>query len=65
MQQGDSSPAPLFRGNSGSSESLGFAPAVEYNWSSKVGVIFGAKWVNDGRNTAAVVIPVVAINVVY
>ena len=65
QQSGDNSPAPIFRGNSGSSESLGFAPAVEYNWSSSVGVIFGAKLVTAGRNTAAVVIPVVAINVVY
>jgi hypothetical protein len=30
-----------------------------------VGVIFGAKRVAAGRNTEAVVIPVVAINVVY
>jgi hypothetical protein len=30
-----------------------------------VGVIFGAKLVGTGRNTAADVIPVVAINVVY
>ena len=63
--QGDNSPALTFRGNSGSSESLGFAPAVEYNWTSNVGVIFGAKLVTTGRNTDAVVIPVVAINVVY
>jgi hypothetical protein len=62
---GDNDPAPLFRSNSGPSESLGFAPAVEYNWSSNVGVIFGAKLTAAGRNTAAVVIPVVAINVVY
>ena len=65
QQSGANSPGPIFRSNSGSSESLGFAPAVEYNWSSNVGVIFGAKLVASGRNTEAVVIPVVAINVVY
>ncbi|MDB6009689.1 MAG: hypothetical protein JWL65_1939 [Gammaproteobacteria bacterium] len=65
QQSGDNSPAPIFRGNSGSSESLGFAPAVEYNWTSNVGVIFGTKLVTAGHNTDAVVIPVVAINVVY
>jgi hypothetical protein len=56
--------AEAFRSQT-SSESLGFAPAVEYNWSSNVGVIFGAKLVTAGHNTDAVVIPVVAINVVY
>jgi hypothetical protein len=65
QQSGDNSPASIFRGNSGSSESLGFAPAVEYNWTANVGVIFGAKLVTAGHNTDAVVIPVVAINVVY
>jgi hypothetical protein len=65
QQSGDNSAAPIFRSNSGSSESLGFAPAVEYNWSAKVGVIFGAKLVAAGRNTEAVVIPVAAVNVVY
>lgn len=65
QQSGAKGPATIFHNNSGSSESLGFAPAVEYNWSANVGVIFGAKWVTAGRNTEAVVIPVVAINVVY
>jgi hypothetical protein len=50
---------------SGSSQSLSLAPAVEYNWSSTVGVIVGAKWVAAGRNTSASIIPVAAINLVF
>jgi hypothetical protein len=47
------------------SESLSFAPAIEYNWSATVGVIFGAKLAATGRNTSAPVIPVMAVNLVY
>jgi hypothetical protein len=50
---------------SGSSRSLGLAPAVEYNWSANAGVIVGAKFVAAGRNTAAAVIPIAAINLVF
>jgi hypothetical protein len=50
---------------SGSSRSLAIAPAVEYNWTSNVGVIVGAKIVTSGRNTPAAVIPVAAINMVF
>jgi hypothetical protein len=47
------------------SETLFAAPAVEYNWSARVGVIVGARLVPAGRNTTATVTPVAAINVVY
>jgi len=50
---------------SGSSQSFAFAPAIEYNWTSNVGVIVGAKVVTSGRNTAALVIPVAAVNLVF
>jgi hypothetical protein len=50
---------------SGSSHSLSVAPAVEYNWTSTVGVILGAKWVAAGHNTSASVTPVAAINLVF
>jgi hypothetical protein len=50
---------------SGSSQALSLAPAVEYNWTSTVGVIVGAKWVAAGRNTSASIIPVAAINLVF
>jgi hypothetical protein len=50
--------------SSGASSSLGLAPAVEYNFTSQIGVIFGAKLLAAGRNTGDAVIPVTAINVV-
>jgi hypothetical protein len=55
----------VFQNSSGSSRSLGFAPALEYNWSANAGVIFGAKFVAAGRNTAAAIIPIAAINLVF
>ncbi len=56
---------PGIRLDSGSSDALSFAPAVEYNWSSNLGVIVGARLVPAGHNTTASVTPVVAINMVY
>lgn len=50
---------------SGSNFSISLAPAIEYNWTATVGVIVGAKLVVAGRNTAAAVIPVAAINLVF
>jgi hypothetical protein len=50
---------------SGTSQSFAIAPAVEYNWNGNVGVIVGAKIVTAGHNTAAVTIPVAAINLVF
>src|SRR5262245_15191805 len=51
--------------DSGSSEALGLAPAIEYSWSSNVGVLLGVRVIPAGRNTAATVSPAVAINMVY
>ncbi|MGH8138747.1 MAG: transporter [Steroidobacteraceae bacterium] len=50
--------------NSGPSRSLSLAPAVEYNFNSRIGVIAGAKFTLTGRNTSAVIIPVAAVNMV-
>ena len=50
---------------SGSSRSFSAAPAIEYNWTSTVGLIIGAKWVFVGRNTGASITPVAAVNVVF
>jgi hypothetical protein len=50
---------------SGSSRSLGLAPAVEYNWTANAGVIVGAKFIAAGHNTAAALIPIAAINLVF
>ena len=51
--------------DSGSSWAFGFAPAVEYNLSSKLGVIFGVRVMAPGHNTSTTVAPVVAINFVH
>ncbi|MFZ0871779.1 MAG: transporter, partial [Rhodanobacter sp.] len=51
--------------NSGSSIAFGFAPAIEYNWNSNVGVLFGTRVIVGGRNTVTTVTPAVALNVVY
>jgi hypothetical protein len=51
--------------NFGSAWRLGVAPAVEYNFTSRVGIIAGARWFAAGRNTSATITPVVAINMVY
>jgi len=40
------------------------APAIEYNFNSRVGIIAGAKLTTGGRNATAVVIPVAAVNIV-
>jgi hypothetical protein len=46
------------------SKALILAPAVEYNFTSQVGVIVGARIVPAGRNTTASVTPAVAVNYV-
>lgn len=51
--------------DSGSDDMLYLAPAVEYNWSARMGVIAGARVTVAGRNTAATVTPVAAINMVF
>jgi hypothetical protein len=50
--------------NSGPGHTWSLAPAIEYNFTSRVGVIAGAKLTTSGRNASAVVIPVAAINIV-
>ncbi|MEP6731528.1 MAG: transporter [bacterium] len=50
--------------NSGPSEAVGLAPAIEYSWTSNVGVLLGARFIPAGRNTSASITPAVAINFV-
>ena len=40
---------------------VGFAPAVEYNWSARAGIIAGVWIVPKGHNTQASVTPAIAI----
>jgi hypothetical protein len=51
--------------NSGVSDALGFAPAIEYNWTSHLGVLLGVRLIPAGRNTSATVSPALAINFVH
>jgi len=50
--------------NSGPGHTWSLAPAIEYNFNSRVGVIVGAKLTVAGRNATALVIPVAAVNIV-
>ncbi len=49
----------------GSAWRFSVAPAIEYNFTSRVGVIAGARWFAAGRNTSATITPVAAINMVF
>lgn len=51
--------------SSGPSDAFGLAPAVEYNLSGNVGVLFGTRIIAAGRNTAASITPAVAVNIVH
>ena len=48
----------------GSAWRFGIAPAIEYNWSSSIGLIVGARWFGAGRNTSATITPAIALNMV-
>jgi hypothetical protein len=54
-----------YSASSGDSWSLGFAPGIEYNFNSRIGVIAGTRIIPTGRNTSMSVTPVVAINMVF
>jgi hypothetical protein len=62
---GAGTPAMPYESESGSSWSIIFAPAVEYNFSRAVGVITGVRIIEIGRNTTASVTPAVAVNMVF
>jgi len=51
--------------NFGSNDLIAVAPAVEYNFSSKVGLLLGTRIYPKGWNTGASITPAVAINFVH
>jgi hypothetical protein len=51
--------------NSGASDAVGFAPALEYNWKPTIGVLVGTRVIALGHNTATTITPAVAINYVH
>jgi len=60
-----SDPATSIFLNSGPSQVFGFAPAFEYNFTSKVGFIAGARIFPAGKNTTDSITPVIAVNIVH
>ncbi len=54
-----------FSADSGTGYSLGLAPAVEYNWSSRRGLLVGVRIIAAGRNAAASITPAMALNMVF
>jgi hypothetical protein len=60
-QQPSDETVPFFAA-SGVGRELILAPALEYNWSSRVGVIFGARIIAAGRNETGFVTPVAAFS---
>jgi hypothetical protein len=50
--------------DSGASDALSIAPAIEYNFTAQVGVIVGVKLMLAGWNARDTVVPVTAINLV-
>jgi len=51
--------------NSGTSQAFALAPAFEYNFNSRVGVILGTRLFPAGKNTTNSVTPVIAVNIVH
>lgn len=58
---GGSTPV-AFGSTSSASRKLFLAPALEYNWSSRIGVILGVRIVAAGRNTTGLITPAVALS---
>jgi len=44
---------------------IGFAPAVEYNWSPNIGVLLGVRVIPSGNRTTSSVTPAIALNYVH
>ena len=60
-----SNPDQTIQFNSGSSQAFALAPAFEYNFNNKVGVILGTRLFPAGKNTSNSITPVIAVNIVH
>lgn len=47
------------------SDAVGYAPAIEYNWSPNIGVLLGVRVIAGGHNTQRSVTPAIALNYVH
>jgi hypothetical protein len=48
----------------GRSDAVGYAPAIEYNWSPNIGLLFGVRVIAGGNNVQRSVTPAIALNYV-
>jgi Putative MetA-pathway of phenol degradation len=62
---GSNAPSTRIQQDFGSGEVFTLAPAVEYNFNSRIGVIVGSLFTVAGRNASATVVPVAALNMVF
>jgi hypothetical protein len=62
---GSTAPPTSIQQDSGSSEVFTLAPAVEYNFNNRVGLIVGTLFTAAGRNAGATLVPVAALNMVF
>lgn len=60
----DSSPVSV-DSDSGPGTAFGFAPAIEYNFNARVGLLFGVRVITGGHNAARSVTPALALNFVH
>jgi hypothetical protein len=51
--------------NSGSGQVFGLAPAIEYNFNSRVGLILGLRLFPAGKNATHSITPAMAVNIVH
>jgi hypothetical protein len=58
----ESGGGPIVRTRSPASRDIGFAPAVEYNWSPSAGALLGVWIIPRGHNTPPSVTPAIAIS---
>jgi hypothetical protein len=56
---------PNIQLNSGASDAIGFAPALEYNWTPTIGVLLGTRIIALGHSAPTTITPAVAINYVH
>jgi hypothetical protein len=64
LQNPSQGSSPPFSASSGAGQTWSLAPAFEYNFNSRVGIIAGAKLTVAGHNAGAGIIPVAAVNIV-
>ena len=64
LANGDPFPPEVPLG-SRSSRYIGFAPAVEYNWSPNIGLLLGVRVIPSGNRTSSSITPAIALNYVH